>query len=104
MREIEPEITDQTTDVLTAGPDGQLVVGGRVPLNRAGKDVLLPALPPVGHVPSIAAKPTRLRVIDDQLVDEVSAARDGIKRDRLIAKDAVPDAARFNIHVIEMLL
>ncbi|KUL31744.1 AraC family transcriptional regulator [Actinoplanes awajinensis] len=77
VREIEPEITDLATGVLTAGADGDLVLGGRVLLNRAGEDLLLQALPPVGHVRANAPEATRLRVIVGQLVDEVSAARMG---------------------------
>ncbi|BCY08888.1 AraC family transcriptional regulator [Actinoplanes sp. L3-i22] len=77
VREIEPEITDLTTGVLSTDPDCDLVVGGRVLLNRAGEDLLLQALPPVGHVRAEAAEATRLRVIVAQLVDEVSAARMG---------------------------
>ncbi|MCY1141098.1 AraC family transcriptional regulator [Actinoplanes sp. Pm04-4] len=77
VREIEPEITDLTTGPLTADPDCDLVVGGRVLLNRAGEELLLQALPPVGHVRASAAEAGRLRVIVDQLVDEVTGARMG---------------------------
>ncbi|MFI5916688.1 AraC family transcriptional regulator [Dactylosporangium sp. NPDC051541] len=71
-QEIEPELT---AGPLTAEPGRDLVVGGRVLLNQAGHELLLQALPPVGHVR--AATATRLRTITDQLVDEVSAARPG---------------------------
>ncbi|MDR7280916.1 AraC family transcriptional regulator [Catenuloplanes atrovinosus] len=77
IREIEPEITDLTDGLRDAAPDCDLVVGGRVLFNRAGEDLLLQALPPVGHVRASATEAPRLRTIVGQLVDEVSAARPG---------------------------
>ncbi|MBB5867417.1 AraC-like DNA-binding protein [Allocatelliglobosispora scoriae] len=76
-RQIEPEVTSLTAELLTADPDSDLVVGGRVLLNPAGQQLLLQALPPVGHVRASAAEATRLRAIIGQLVDEVTGDRMG---------------------------
>ncbi|MEU8814929.1 AraC family transcriptional regulator [Actinoplanes sp. NPDC048796] len=76
-REIEPEVTDPAGAIAAAGPDGDLVVGGRVLLNPAGQALLLQALPPVGHVRASAAEAPRLRTIADQLVGELAGERMG---------------------------
>ena len=66
-----------TAGLLAADPGSDLVVGGRILLNPAGHQLLMQALPPVGHVRASATEATRLRAIIDQLVDEVTGDRMG---------------------------
>lgn len=77
-REIVPEAdfssarfrgADRTAD--------DVVVGGCVDLNPAGRALLLQALPAVGHVQASAAATTSLRGNLDRLFDEVTANRMG---------------------------
>jgi Cupin len=75
--EIEPEVIDLAGTLDAAGSVDDLVVGGRVLLNPAGRALLLQALPPVGHVRAADAGSTRLRVITGQLVDELTGRRLG---------------------------
>lgn len=77
-REIVPEphfpsscmaAADRTVD--------DVVVGGRVTLNPAGRALLQQALPPVGHVRASAAASITLRDSLDRLFDEVTGNRLG---------------------------
>jgi AraC-like DNA-binding protein len=53
-----------------------MVFGGHIVLNAIGRSLLLPALPPVGHIrAATTAVPLRARL--DQLLDEVSGHRIG---------------------------
>jgi AraC-like DNA-binding protein len=54
-----------------------VVLGGRIDLNPAGRALLLQALPPVGHVRGAAATAANLRGSLHRLFDEVSADRLG---------------------------
>ncbi|GLY91526.1 AraC family transcriptional regulator [Actinoallomurus iriomotensis] len=54
-----------------------VVIGGRVGLNPAGRALLLQALPPVGHVRASAAAATSLRDSLERLFAEVTADRVG---------------------------
>jgi AraC-like DNA-binding protein len=54
-----------------------VVIGGRVDLNPAGRALLLQALPPVAHVRASAASATNLRGSLDRLFDEVTGNRMG---------------------------
>jgi AraC-like DNA-binding protein len=72
-REVTPE-----ADVSSARADRDIddvVIGGRVDLNPAGRALLLEALPPVSHVRGSAA--TGLRGILDRLFEEVTEDRIG---------------------------
>ncbi|HEY2673984.1 MAG TPA: AraC family transcriptional regulator [Rugosimonospora sp.] len=77
-RETMPEADFSSTRLVGAdrGTD-DVVVGGRVDLNPAGRTLLLQALPPVGHVRASAAAATNLRGSLDRLFDEVSGNRMG---------------------------
>ncbi|MEO3925073.1 AraC family transcriptional regulator [Micromonosporaceae bacterium B7E4] len=77
-REIGPEPGFSSTRLISAdrGAD-DVVVGGRVDLNPAGRALLLQALPPVGHVRASAAAATNLRGTLDRLFDEVTGSRLG---------------------------
>ncbi|GAB3981399.1 AraC family transcriptional regulator [Plantactinospora veratri] len=77
-REIVPEPGFSTPRLVGAdrGAD-DVVVGGRVDLNPAGRALLLQALPPVGHVRASAATATNLRATLDRLFDEVTGSRMG---------------------------
>lgn len=54
-----------------------VVLGGHVDLNPAGRALLLQALPPLGHVRASAAAATDLRVSLDRLLGEVAGDRMG---------------------------
>lgn len=54
-----------------------VVIGGHIDVNRAGEDLLVKALPPVGHVRAAAAEASSLHAILDRLVDEVIGRRIG---------------------------
>ncbi len=54
-----------------------IVIGGHVDLNPAGRALLLQALPPVGHVRAAAATATHLRGSLDRLLDEATGHRMG---------------------------
>jgi AraC-like DNA-binding protein len=77
-RELMPEPGFSSTDLVCAdrGSD-DVIIGGRVELNRAGQALLLQALPPVGHVRASAAAATTLRGSLDRLFDEVTGNRIG---------------------------
>jgi AraC-like DNA-binding protein len=77
-REIMPETDHPSTRLIGADcGTADVVVGGRVDLNPAGRALLLQALPPVGHVRASAASATNLRGSLDRLVDEVTGNRIG---------------------------
>jgi len=54
-----------------------VVIGGHIDLNPAGRALLVQALPPVGHVRASAAAASGLRAGLDRLVDEVTSERMG---------------------------
>ncbi|WP_030906661.1 AraC family transcriptional regulator [Streptomyces sp. NRRL F-5126] len=54
-REVVPEADFASTRVIGAARDADVVVGGHVTLNEAGRVLLLRALPPVAHVRGSAA-------------------------------------------------
>ena len=77
-REVRPE--PDVSSARFAGADrgsDDVVVGGRVDLNPAGRALLLEALPAVGHVRASAAAATSLRGSLDRLFDEVTGNRIG---------------------------
>ncbi|MDT3446878.1 MULTISPECIES: AraC family transcriptional regulator [unclassified Pseudofrankia] len=77
-REVLPEENDPATDLADVdfGID-DVLVGGRVDLNPAGQQLLLQALPPVGHVRGSAAEATNLRGTVHRVFDEVRTRRIG---------------------------
>ncbi|XVQ06268.1 AraC family transcriptional regulator [Spirillospora sp. CA-255316] len=77
-REVIPEEDHPSTclDGADCGTD-DVVIGGRVDLNAAGRALLLQALPPVAHVRASAATATNLRGSLDRLFDEVAGDRIG---------------------------
>lgn len=78
LREVTPEAAVSTTVLLGADRDADdVVLGGRVDLNPAGRALLLDALPAVSHVRASAAVTTGLRASLDRLFDEVTAPRIG---------------------------
>jgi AraC-like DNA-binding protein len=77
-REILPEENDPSTDL--AGVDfgtDDIVVGGRVDLNPAGRALLMQALPSVGHVRGSGAETANLRGTLHRVFDEVRTRRIG---------------------------
>lgn len=76
-REIAPETGFPSADLAGAAPGTDVVLGGRVDLNPAGRVLLAQALPPVGHVRASAAAATNLRASLDRLVDEATGNRIG---------------------------
>jgi AraC-like DNA-binding protein len=77
-REIVPEENDLSTAVTGADRAAHdVVIGGRVDLNPAGRALLLQALPPVAHVRASAAAAAGLRGCLDRLFEEVSGDRIG---------------------------
>ncbi|MGH3196499.1 MAG: AraC family transcriptional regulator [Streptosporangiaceae bacterium] len=77
-REVTPEADVSSARFVGAdrGAD-DVVVGGRVDLNPAGRALLLEALPAVGHVRASAAAATSLRGSLDRLFEEVTGNRIG---------------------------
>jgi AraC-like DNA-binding protein len=77
-REIMPE-TDFSSARLNGADRGtdDVLIGGRIDLNPAGRALLLQTLPPVGHVRASAAAATNLRGSLDRLFDEVTGNRMG---------------------------
>jgi AraC-like DNA-binding protein len=57
--------------------EADVIIGGHVEVNRAGVQLLVEALPPVGHVRASAAEASSLHAILDRLVDEVTGNRIG---------------------------
>lgn len=75
-REVLPEADFSSARVVDADRHADdVVVGGRVELNPAGRALLLEALPPLGHVRASAA--ANLRGSLDRLFDEVTGNRMG---------------------------
>ncbi|MGH3281117.1 MAG: AraC family transcriptional regulator [Trebonia sp.] len=77
-REVTPEA--DVSCARFAGADrstDDVVVGGRVDLNSAGRALLLQALPPVGHVRASAGAAASLRSGLDRLFGEVTGNRIG---------------------------
>jgi len=77
-REITPD-ADFGFDRLAGADRGtdDVLVGGHIDLNPAGRALLLQALPPLGHVRASAAAATSLRGSLDRLFDEVTGNRMG---------------------------
>ncbi|HZB28982.1 MAG TPA: AraC family transcriptional regulator [Streptosporangiaceae bacterium] len=77
-REVMPTVADASIrlDGADRGID-DVVIGGRVDLNPAGRALLLQALPPVAHVRASAVTATNLRGSLDRLFDEVTGNRIG---------------------------
>ncbi|MBE3015517.1 AraC family transcriptional regulator [Microbispora sp. NEAU-D428] len=77
-REVMPEENDPSIHITGAdlGTD-DVVIGGRVDLNPAGRALLLQALPPVAHVRASAATATNLRGCLDRLFHEAAGNRIG---------------------------
>ena len=77
-REVQPE-ADFSSARLSAAYRGSddVVIGGCVDLDPAGRALLLRALPAVGHVRASAASATKLRGNLDGLYDEVTGRRMG---------------------------
>ena len=77
-REVQPE-ADLSSARLAAADRGSddVVIGGCVDLDPAGRALLLRALPAVGHVRASAASATKLRGNLDGLFDEVTGGRMG---------------------------
>lgn len=76
--ELVPEEIDPGAALVGADLDvDDIVLGGRVDINDAGRALLLQALPPVGHVRGTAASATALGTSLDRLFDEVSGNRIG---------------------------
>ena len=77
-REVLPETDFSSARLVGADRDADdVVVGGRVELNPAGRALLLQALPPLGHVRASAAAATNLRAALHRLFDEVTGNRMG---------------------------
>lgn len=75
-REVMPEADFSSDRLVSADRDlDDVIIGGRVDLNPAGRTLLLQALPPVAHVRAAAA--AGLRDSLDRLFDEVTANRMG---------------------------
>jgi AraC-like DNA-binding protein len=76
-REVMPSTVEA---IRLAGADrgtGDVILGGRIDLNPAGRALLLQALPPVAHVRASAATASSLRASIDRLFDEVAVDRIG---------------------------
>ncbi|MGH3282306.1 MAG: AraC family transcriptional regulator [Trebonia sp.] len=72
-REVTPEPDVSAIRFAGVNPEiDDVVFGVRVDLNPAGRDLLLQALPPVGHVRASAGAAARLRGSLDRLFDEVT--------------------------------
>lgn len=77
-REIVPDADFGSAALVGADRDtDDVVVGGRVALNPAGRALLQQALPPVAHVRASATAATSLRSTLDHLFDEVTGSRIG---------------------------
>lgn len=77
-REIRPEEDDPATGLAGVDPAvDDVLLGGRVDLDPAGRALLLQALPPVAHVRAPAAEAAGLRDTIRRVFDEVSARRVG---------------------------
>jgi len=76
--EITVTAGDPSHPLLDAHPDAtDVLVGVRVDLNAAGRELLLAALPPVGHVRATAGASPALRASIDRLVEEATSVRMG---------------------------
>ncbi|MEU7916444.1 AraC family transcriptional regulator [Microbispora bryophytorum] len=77
-REVMPE-ADFSSAALTSADRGtdDVLIGGRVDLNAAGRALLLQALPSVGHIRASTTAASDLRGILDRLFDEVTGNRMG---------------------------
>jgi len=76
-REIKPEVGGSAATFAATDPNFDVVAGGRVSLNTAGRDLLRQALPPVGHVRASAAETPRLSDTIDLLAHEMTVQRMG---------------------------
>ncbi|MFC3493713.1 AraC family transcriptional regulator [Glycomyces rhizosphaerae] len=75
-REILPEENDLRFSGADRGVD-DVLLGGRIDLNPAGRTLLLQALPPVAHVRASVAAESNLHGSLDRLFEEVSGNRMG---------------------------
>jgi len=76
-REIVPEEYDPSTHLSAAGAGDDVVLGGHIDLNPAGRELLLQALPPVATVRAADDPAAGLRVCLDRLFAEMSGDRIG---------------------------
>ncbi|MET9356838.1 AraC family transcriptional regulator [Streptomyces sp. NPDC006617] len=76
-REILPEADFTSARVIGADRDADVVVGGHVDLNAAGRALLLRALPPVAHIRGSAAEAAPLRGSLHRLFVEATGDRMG---------------------------
>lgn len=76
--ELKPESDFSSPRFTTADrATDDVLIGGCIDLNPAGRALLLHALPPVGHVRASAARATNLRGGLDRLFDELTGHRMG---------------------------
>jgi AraC-like DNA-binding protein len=77
-RELRPESDFASARFIGADRDtDDVLIGGCVDLNPAGRALFLQALPPLGHVRASAAAATNLRGSLDRLFDELTGHRMG---------------------------
>ena len=57
--------------------DEDIIIGGRVTVNAAGRELLLQALPPVAHIRAGTVSAPHLHVVIQRLFEELSAQRMG---------------------------
>jgi AraC-like DNA-binding protein len=75
---VEPPAAGSTiADADAAAPDVDILIGGRVELGDAGRDLLLRALPPVAHVGATSAVGPQLRAHVQRIFSEIVADRAG---------------------------
>lgn len=75
-REVLPEENELSFSGADLGTD-DVLLGGRIDLNPAGRTLLMQALPPVAHVRASIASATNLRGSLDRLFEEASRSRMG---------------------------
>jgi len=73
----EPNMFAPIDGIDTAATDIDVCIGGHVDVNEAGRQLLMAALPPVGHVRSGRVEATGLHATLNRLVDEVTGNRLG---------------------------
>lgn len=75
--EVTPDADFESTRLIGTAPDTDVVVGGHVDLNQAGRALLAQALPPVAHVHGSAPTAVHVRGTIHRLFDEVTRNRVG---------------------------
>lgn len=75
--EIFPEVQPLAASLIDAEPDSDVVVGGNVDVNAAGRALFVQALPPVARVTAAAASVTSLGQIFDKLIAEATSPQMG---------------------------